>query len=76
MDRRPSDEAALGERHAGLTSAAGWSWAKGGGAFHPLLSAGLMLELVTWLTRKPTIRFGTALADGLMVGLIWAWAVA
>ena len=41
-----------------------------------LISAGLALELVSWITRKPAIRFGAALAVGLMVGLIWAWAVA
>ena len=41
-----------------------------------LISAGLTLELVTWITRKPAIRFGVALAMGLAVSLIWAWAVA
>ena len=41
-----------------------------------LVSAGLMLKVVGWLTRKPAIRFGIALAVGLAVGLIWAWAVA
>ncbi len=41
-----------------------------------LVSAGLVLELVSWSTRKPAIRFGAALAVGLLVGLIWAWAVA
>ncbi|MDQ3126683.1 MAG: hypothetical protein M3Q74_13895 [Pseudomonadota bacterium] len=41
-----------------------------------LISAGLVLELVTWSTRNPAIRFGAALAAGLAVGLIWAWAVA
>ena len=41
-----------------------------------LVSAGLVLEVVGWLTRKPALRFGAALAVGLAVGLIWAWAVA
>ena len=41
-----------------------------------LISAGLALEIVTWLTRNPAVRFGAALAVGLAVGLVWAWAVA
>jgi len=40
------------------------------------ISAGLVLELVGRLTRKPALRFGAALAVGLTVGLIWAWAIA
>ena len=41
-----------------------------------LIGAGLILEVVGWMTRKPALRFGAALAMGLTVGLIWAWAVA
>ena len=41
-----------------------------------LVGAGLILEVVGWLTRKPALRFGAALAVGRAVGLIWAWAVA
>ena len=41
-----------------------------------LVGAGLILEVVGWLTRKPALRFGAALVVGLALGLIWAWAVA
>ena len=41
-----------------------------------LVGAGLVLEVVGWLTRKPALRFGAALVVGLALGLIWAWAVA
>ena len=41
-----------------------------------LVGAGLTLEVVGWLTRKPALRFGAALVVGLALGLIWAWAVA
>ena len=41
-----------------------------------LVGAGLILEVVAWLTRKPALRFGAALVVGLALGLIWAWAVA
>ena len=41
-----------------------------------LVGAGLVLEVVGWMTRKPALRFGAALVVGLALGLIWAWAVA
>ena len=41
-----------------------------------LVGAGLILEVVGWLTRKPALRFAAALVVGLALGLIWAWAVA
>ena len=40
-----------------------------------LISAGLALEVVSWLTRKPMIRFTAALVVGAAVGLIWGWAI-
>jgi ABC-type Mn2+/Zn2+ transport system permease subunit len=38
--------------------------------------AGLILEVFARVTPKPAMRFGAALIVGLIVGLIWAWAVA
>lgn len=40
------------------------------------VSAGLVLEGVGRASPKPAVRFGAALAVGLIIGLIWAWAVA
>lgn len=38
--------------------------------------AGVVLELVSLATRRPLVRFGAAFGVALVVGLIWAWAVA
>lgn len=41
-----------------------------------LIGAGVTLEAVALISRKPAVRFGAALVVGVLVGLIWAWAVA